>query len=266
MGASGSRSVLIPALAMLLVAAVATDVVRRAVRSTARPAATEAAPRAAGDAVTIRAGAVAPSGDAAPPVPTDRLDSVARGMALHRIEIEGAGTYLPAMLAENDSVLHRWADERARQPLRVAVQRDDAVRGFREIFISNVAWAIGRWNGVGLPVWLEQSPDSNGADIVLTWADRLDSNRTGRSDLTWQRRGPIVKVHVTLATHLPDGRPILPAQMVALALHELGHAIGLGHSPVKTDALYPETSATDLTPRDRSTAVLLYALPPGSLK
>jgi len=71
---------------------------------------------------------------------------------------------------------------------------------------------------------------------------------------------------VTLATHLPDGRPVSPSQMVALALHELGHALGLGHSPVKTDAMYPETSATDLTQRDRRTAMLLYDLPPGSLK
>ena len=199
-------------------------------------------------------------------IPTDQLDSAARAAALTRITVEGGGTYLPAMLADNDSVLHRWPDSRARQPLRVAVLREDTVRGFREDFIANVAWAIGRWNGVGLPVWLEQSADSTGADIVVTWADRLDSNRTGRSDLTWQRRGPIVKVRVTLATHLPDGRPVLSNQMVALALHELGHAIGLGHSPVKSDALYPETSATDLTSRDRGTAALLYSIPPGSFK
>jgi len=199
-------------------------------------------------------------------VPTDRLDSAARAAALHTINLEGAATYLPAMLAENDSVLHRWADDRAGRPLRLAVLRDDAVPGFREIFIANVAWAIGRWNGVGLPVWLEQSPDSTGADVVVTWVDRLDGNRTGRTELTWQRRGPIVKARVTLATHLPDGRPVQPDQMVALALHELGHAIGLGHSPVKSDALYPETSATDLTSRDRGTVTLLYSVPPGSLK
>lgn len=266
MGASGSRSVLIPALALLLVAAVVVAVVRRAIHG-ARPASPPGtAQPSQGGTVAIRAGADTPSGVGLSGIPTDRLDSAARRAALYRINLEGAATYLPAMLAENDSVLHRWADDHARRPLRVAVLRDDAVRGFRETFIANVAWAIGRWNGVGLPVWLEQSPDSAGADMVVTWVDRLDSNRTGRSDLTWQRRGPIVKVSVTLATHLPDGRPVQPTQMAALALHELGHAIGLGHSPVKSDALYPETSATELTSRDRGTATLLYSLPPGSLK
>jgi hypothetical protein len=265
MGATGSRSVLIPALALLLVGAVATDVVRRIVGGRRPGPATAASRPGRVGTVADAAEAAAPSGTV-PATPTDRLDSATRALALGRIDREGAGTYLPAMLAGNDSVLHRWADERVKRPLRVAVRRDAAVPGFREIFIANVAWAIDRWNGIGLPMWLEQSPDSSGADIVVGWADRLDSNRTGRTDLTWQRRGPIVKVRVLLATHLPDGRQVQPAQMVALALHELGHAIGLGHSPVRSDALYPETSATDLTSRDRGTAILLYSLPSGSLK
>lgn len=265
MGARGSRSVLIPALTLLLLAAVTADVVRRTVLGAPPVPAAAASQPSRGGTVAARSGPAAPP-RASATTATDRLDSALRTVALTRIGREGEATYLPAMLAENDSVLHRWADDRQNRPLRVAVLRDDTVPGFRESFVANVAWAIGRWNGVGLPVWLEQSPDSAGADIVVSWADHLDSNRTGRTDLTWQRRGPIVKVHVILATHLPDGRRVLSTQMVALALHELGHAIGLGHSPVRSDALYPETSATDLTPRDRSTALLLYAVPPGSLK
>jgi predicted Zn-dependent protease len=54
--------------------------------------------------------------------------------------------------------------------------------------------------------------------------------------------------------------------MVALALHELGHALGLGHSPVQEDVLYPVTRANDLSDRDRRTARLLYSLPPGDLR
>lgn len=196
---------------------------------------------------------------------TAPLDAAARAAVLLRIEREGADTYLPAMLVAEDSVLHRWGEDRAARPVRVAVLREMAP-GFREVFFANVGWAITRWNAVGLPIYLEQVADTAGADIVVTWADRLDSNRAGRADVAWRHRGPIMHVHITLGTHTPDGRQVLPSQMVALALHELGHALGLGHSPVAADALHPETSALDLTARDRRTAVLLYSIPPGSLR
>lgn len=264
-GTSNSRSVVIPALVLVLVAAVAADLARRVLGHAGTPGSAAAAAAQPDSNATV---AGRTGRDAHPPgaIATDRLDSAARADAVRRIEDEGAGTYMAAMLAESDSALHRWADDRATRPLRVAVLRGDGVPGFRETYLANVAWAVGRWNGVGLPVWLEQSPDSDGADIVIAWVDRLDSNRTGRSDLTWQRRGPLVRVRVTLATHLPDGRQVQPSQMVSLALHELGHALGLGHSSARTDALFPETSATDLTARDRRTATLLYSIPPGSLK
>ena len=196
---------------------------------------------------------------------TAPLDAAARAAVLLRIEREGADTYLPAMLVAEDSVLHRWGEDRAARPVRVAVLREMAP-GFREVFFANVGWAITRWNAVGLPIYLEQVADTAGADIVVTWADRLDSNRAGRADVTWERSGRFAHVHVTLATHTPDGRQVLPSEMVALALHELGHALGLGHSPAAADALHPETSAVDLTARDRRTALLLYSVPPGSLR
>jgi len=265
MGGTTGRSVGIPALAVLLLVAVAADIARRAI---GRP---ELRPPKAAAAIAHGMGASAGSGsDAAsrllePAAAPERLDTAARGAVLQRIASEGAGTYLQAMLESEDSAFHRWPDARGTHPLRVGVVRGD-VPGFREEFLANVAWAVSRWNGIGLPVRLEDTPDTTGADIVITWVDKLDSNRTGRTDLTWQRRGPIIRVRIVLATHTPDGRAVLPAQMVALALHEIGHALGLGHSTVASDALYPRTSATDLTPRDRRTAVLLYSLPPGSLK
>ncbi len=270
-----SRSVALPAVALLLLALVVGDVTRRALSRGGEgpgPAAPSAlapsapAPsRGTGQPASRIAGDSASHSMAATVAATDRLDSATREAALARIGREGMDTYLPVMLSTDDSALHRWADERATRPIRVGILREP-VPGFREVFAANVAWAITRWNAVGLPIYLEQIADTAGADIAITWADRLDSNRAGRADVTWQRTGPLVHVHVTLATHTPDGSPVLPAQMVALALHELGHALGLGHSPAGADALHAETSALDLTARDRRTALLLYALPAGSLK
>ncbi len=255
----------IAALAIVLIACVAADAARRILWHPSATRSTTAA-SSAGRTQAVSGTARALPRAASPGARTDAgLDSTSRAAALRMVADEGAGTYLPAMLASDDSALRRWPDDRAGRPLLVGVTRG-AVPGFRESFVANVVWAITRWNGVGLPVSLEETGDTSGADIVITWAERLDSNRTGRADVTWQRGGAITHVHVVLATHTPDGVAVNGAQMVALALHELGHALGLDHSPLSSDALYPETAATDLTTRDRRTAALLYSLPPGSFK
>jgi hypothetical protein len=261
MAERGSRSVAVPIVALLLVGLVAGDVTRRALSRPAAPRSGAAPPGTAPSAAVGGGSHTLAAGFAA----TERLDSATRAAVLAHIDREGAETYLPAMLSTGDSALHRWGDDRTGQPIRIAVLREP-VPGFREVFFANVGWAVTRWNAVGLPIYLEQIPDTAGADIVVTWADRLDSTRAGRADVSWLRSGRLLHVRITLATHTPDGRQVLPSQMVALALHELGHALGLGHSPVAADALHPQTSATDLTARDRRTAELLYALPPGSLK
>ena len=265
------RSAVIPFVALLLLGLVAGDLARRVLVRPAAVAHQGAVPLPTASVPRDTAGLVRePAGGggrsmAAAVAPAAALDPASRAAALLRIQREGAETYMSAMLATADSALHRWGDDRAASPVRVAVVRQTAP-GFREVFFANIGWAITRWNAVGLPVYLEQVADTTGADIVLTWADRLDSNRAGRADVSWDRSGRLTHVHVTLATHASDGRQVLPSQMVALALHELGHAIGLGHSPVAADALYPETSAVDLTARDRRTALLLYAVPPGNFK
>ena len=181
-----------------------------------------------------------------------------------RIREENTHTYLAESLSETDSMLRRWPDSRFSQPLRVAIIRQN-VSGFREEYVSNVNWAMSRWSGV-TPVLLETGTDSAHADIVVTWVDRMDNNRTGRTDLTWDRRGNIHQALVVLATHTPEGQLLDSRRMSALALHEFGHSLGLGHSPVREDALFPVTLAPDLSERDRATARLLYELPAGSIR
>lgn len=254
---------LLPVLAALVVGAVVADAARRLV---ARPGTRFPAPAPAAAATDTARSAAA--GRVAPSVAQEAAEAEVRRRALarERIGIESAGTYVTAMLRETDSMIRRWPDAALRRPLRLAVVRASTVPNFREEFVANVAWAVGRWNGSLIPVRIQSGADTLIADIVLTWVDHLDSNRTGRADLTWDNHGHILHAAVFLATHTPEGREIDPRQMTALALHELGHSLGLGHSPRRDDALYPVTRAIELTERDRRTARLLYALPPGSLK
>ena len=198
-------------------------------------------------------------------VPDTAVNAAARrDRTRERLREENERTYLAESLTDTDSMLRRWPDARITRPLRIAIVRQN-VDGFREDFVGNVNWAISRWNGV-VPVQLETGADSATADIVVTWTVRMDSNRTGRTDLTWDRRGNIRQALIVLATHTPEGQLLDTRRMAALALHEVGHAMGLGHSPVKQDALYPVTLAQELSDRDIRTARLLYDLPAGSVR
>jgi predicted Zn-dependent protease len=49
-------------------------------------------------------------------------------------------------------------------------------------------------------------------------------------------------------------------------LHEIGHLIGLDHSPDSTDVMFAKTTMRDLSDRDVRTANLLYSLAAGSLR
>ncbi len=118
----------------------------------------------------------------------------------------------------------------------------------------------------GAAVRFDLDADTATAEVRFWWKIQFDIERTGQTDLIWDQDGHLVNGVVTLATFDPKGRPMTAEDMRVVALHEVGHLIGLDHSPDSSDIMYPTTKVRDLSPRDVASALLLYQLAPGSLR
>jgi len=179
--------------------------------------------------------------------------------------IAGPDSYLPAMLVESDSLLRRWTDRTA-NPLAVYFT-PGRVEGYSPDLREACRAAFVRWERVGgIPARFVFVNDSSHADVMVRWIERFPLRRAGQADIRWNGAGWIVRGSLTLATHTSDGLQLPQDAVYTVALHEIGHLLGLGHSDDPQDVMYPTTSVHDITPRDRHTARLLYGVPPGSLR
>jgi hypothetical protein len=193
------------------------------------------------------------------------LDLLARAEIRRRVRASYPYTYLSTIVAaSSDSMLHRW-DDRVGRPVRVSLSAD-TVANFQPPFLDAVRSAFSRWEQGGVPARFDLRADSADAEVRFVWRTQFDIDRTGQTDLEWDQNGHLRAATVTIATHDPGGHPLGPDDVRVVALHEIGHLIGLDHSPDSTDLMFAKTVMRDLSGRDIRTAQLLYSLAPGSLR
>jgi predicted Zn-dependent protease len=199
-------------------------------------------------------------GRTAPARPTDAVT-----IARRRLAEEGAGTYIDDILAERDSSVIRWPDRRG-MPLAVWVQPNSAVQGFAQSYPVRVKAAFAQWNSVHLPVDFAFVDDSADADVHVSWIDHFDEQISGRTRWAHDDDWTITDANIVLAVHHAQGDRLEDDAMEAMALHEIGHLLGLDHTADTLAVMAPRVRVRELSDADRATARLLYALPTGPLR
>ena len=182
-----------------------------------------------------------------------------------RIREAGDGTYIDEILLSRDSALVRWP-ERVERPLRVWVASGAEHEDWNGGHADRVRDAFVAWEQNGIPMRFTFVVDSADADIHVNWIDRFDAPISGKTLWSRDKRWWIVGGTITLALHHNYGDSLDGNAIYAIALHEVGHLLGLDHTADVANIMTPRVRVRDLSEADRATVRLLYTLPPGSIK
>jgi hypothetical protein len=194
------------------------------------------------------------------PAPLRNLHDVRR-----RLDEGAAGTYIGEILTDRDSALARWPD-RINNPLTVWVQSADSIADWNPAFVGQVKDAFQTWSATGVPVGFQFVNDSAAADVHVTWLDHFEEQISGKTMWARDENWWIVDANIVIALHHNHGEALDPSAIRAIALHEVGHLLGLDHTADTTNIMTPRVRVRDLSAADRATMKLLYSLPPGSVR
>lgn len=190
--------------------------------------------------------------------------AMSRDDVRRQIDSGSAGTYIADLLLDRDSALTRWPD-RVERPLRVWIGSGRRIEGWRDRYLQEVATAFNTWEQVGIPVRFTLARDSAHADVHVNWTPRFREPISGKTIWSRDDRWWIVDADITLALYHRDGEPLDAAQIRAIALHEIGHLLGLDHTGDQANVMAPRVRVRDLSDADRATVRLLYSVPAGRI-
>jgi hypothetical protein len=196
--------------------------------------------------------------------PLAKLGDDDRADVIRRVRDGEAGTYIGDILRERDSSLARWPDRHG-IPLTVWIQPRSSVKDYTTAYLASVRSAFQEWGALHLPIRFSFVDDSADAEVHVAWIDHFTEAISGRTRWARDDDWVITDANITLAVHHNQGEQLDEDAMRAMAMHEIGHLLGLDHTTDSLSIMAPKVRVRQLSAADRATVRLLYALPAGPL-
>ena len=130
-------------------------------------------------------------------------------------------------------------------PLEVYVKKSFS-KYFKSKFLKYIDYAFSIWVAADKRIKFQYVDTESDADIIISFEnnlmDKYDENYLGLTDYKLGENNRIICSAVEIGMLKFDREVISDGEVKATILHEIGHALGLGHSDNEIDLMYPYIS------------------------